>query len=110
MLQRPKTKNGPNAILLFKPFLCSIIIKSPNTAPKTNAKYKAINPFLNPSKSPMLNANLTSPNPIPRPLVIRNRNSIGNITPNEAMVRSRRILDVKPKLNVRIKESRKKTT
>lgn len=78
----PKTKNGPKGIavpnILFFRHIISMI---PTIAPVKNATYKATTIFGNPKISPIKNANLTSPKPIPRPFVIKNRVKKNKLAP-----------------------------
>ncbi len=68
------TKKGPKGIevpnILF--FLHRISMH-PTIAPVKNATYKAIIMFGNPKTKPVKNENLTSPKPMPRPFVIKNK-------------------------------------
>lgn len=72
MIISPSTKNGPKGIVspdnLFFPHKISMI---ETIEPVKNAMYKEIINIGNPEINPKTNENFTSPNPIPRPLVIR---------------------------------------
>ena len=67
----PVTKNGPNGISLFRPFLLARISPIPIIAPKKKAKNRATRIFGKPRKRPIKKANFTSPQPIHFPLEIK---------------------------------------
>jgi len=60
----PKGTEAPRIL-----FFLHIISMHPTTTPVKKAMYKPTTIFGKPKISPIKNANLTSPNPIPRPLV-----------------------------------------
>lgn len=68
----PKTKKGPKGIASFNFFFFHKISMIPTIPPVKNAKYSAKTVLAGPSTKPIKKANFTSPNPIPRVLVIRN--------------------------------------
>lgn len=63
--------NGPKAILVFNfAFFNNSNIEA-TIPPIINDKINQVSPFSNPNHRPKAIASLTSPRPIPRPLVIR---------------------------------------
>ena len=65
----PRTRKGPKGIVWPKLFLPNKIKVSATTAPLINDNINAKMAFGNPSPNPIKAPNLTSPPPIPLPLV-----------------------------------------
>ena len=77
--------NGPKGMVEpFSFFLPHATSMRETTAPVKKAMYKAKIIFGNPKINPIRNANFTSPNPIPRPFVIKNKNRKNKHAPRAA--------------------------
>ena len=89
----PSNINGPKGIVdPCSFFLFDRISSNATSAPTTKAIYNATIVPCNPKKIPMKKANFTSPNPIPRPMVIRNKNKKNPNPTSAAMMLSSSIV------------------
>lgn len=102
VIQKPIIKNGPNAIFAFNLLFCSKIAIIPITEPNIKLENNHTITLGKPSKNPKGIASLTSPNPMPFPLVIKFNKSKNNDAPNPLKSLSKKLTsgDIKniPKL------------